>query len=306
MSEHMARRLPPLNALRAFEAAARCGNFTRAADELCVTQGAVSRHVATLEGWLRVQLFERGRHGIALTPPGQAYFGTVRAALDQIDYGTRQLQASPDERCLRIKLPPTFAIRWLVPRLARFHALHPHIDVQITTSHQRADFAREEVDVSIHSEPSPPPGPGVRRLFGEALLPVCAPGLLQRGPPMARPADLAHHVLLCSMNRPKDWPTWLAAAGAPQIDGNSGLKFENAALAYQAAADQLGVMVALHAFVRDDLASGRLVAPFARQVETPGAYYLAYRSETPLPERVQAFEAWIVLEAEAMSATGSG
>lgn len=297
----MPRRLPPLNALRAFEAAARCGNFTRAAEELCVTQGAVSRHVATLEGWLKVQLFERGRHGIALTPPGQAYFGTVRASLDQIDYGTRQLQASPDERCLRIKLPPTFAIRWLVPRLARFHALHPRIDVQITTSHQRADFAREAVDVSIHSEPSPPAGPGVRRLFGETLLPVCAPGLLERGPPLAQPADLAQHVLLCSMNRPKDWPAWLAAAGAPQIDGNSGLKFENAALAYQAATDQLGVMVALHAFVRDDLASGRLVAPFALQVETPGAYYLAYNSERPLPERVQAFEAWIVQEAESQA-----
>lgn len=300
----MSRRLPPLNALRAFEAAARCGNFTRAAQELCVTQGAVSRHVATLEGWLKVQLFERGRHGIQLTPPGQAYFGTVRAALDQIDYGTRQLQASPDERCLRIKLPPTFAIRWLVPRLARFHALHPRIDVQITTSHQRADFAREEVDVSIHSEPSPPSGLGYRRLFGETLLPVCAPGLLERGPPLARPADLAQHVLLCSMNRPNDWPAWLAAAGATGIDGNSGLKFENAALAYQAATDQLGVMVALRAFVRDDLAAGRLVAPLALEVETQGAYYLAYRSGQPLPERVQAFEAWIVQEAEAMEGAG--
>ncbi|MBT2321833.1 transcriptional regulator GcvA [Variovorax paradoxus] len=296
----MPRRLPPLNALRAFEAAARCGNFTRAAEELCVTQGAVSRHVATLEGWLKVQLFERGRHGIVLTPPGQAYFGTVRAALDQIDYGTRALQAGPDERRLRIKLPPTFAIRWLVPRLARFHALHPKIDVQITTSHERADFTREEVDLSIHSEPSPPEGAGCRRLFGETLLPVCAPGLLEQGLPLARPADLARHVLLCSMNRPKDWPTWLAAAGAPEIDGNSGLKFENAALAYQAAADRLGVMVALHAFVRDDLAAGRLVAPFPLLVETQGAYYLAWRSDTPQPERVQAFEAWIAEEAAAM------
>lgn len=293
----MSRRLPPLNALRAFESAARCGNFTRAAQELFVTQGAVSRHVATLEDWLKVRLFDRGRHGIQLTQPGQAYFGTVRSALDQIEYGTRQLQASPDERRLRIKLPPTFAIRWLVPRLARFHALHPRIDVQITTSHQRADFAHEEVDVSIHSESSPPEGPGYRRLFGETLLPVCAPGLLESGPPLARPADLARHVLLCSMNRPKDWPTWLAAAGAPGIDGNSGLKFENAALAYQAAADRLGVMVALHAFVRDDIAAGRLLAPFALQVETQGAYYLAYDSERPLPERVQAFESWILQEA---------
>lgn len=296
----MTRRLPPLNALRAFEAAARCGNFTRAAQELCVTQGAVSRHIATLEGWLDLALFERGRHGIALTPAGQRYFDTARAALDQIDYGTRQLQARPDERRLRIKLPPTFAIRWLVPRLARFHALHPRIDVQITTSHERADFAREEVDVSIHSEPEPPAGSGLRRLFGETLVPVCAPGLLERGPRLRKPADLARHVLLCSMNRPKDWPAWLAAAGAPQIDGNSGLEFENAALGYQAAADQLGVMVALDAFVRDDLASGRLVAPFPLKVRTEGAYYLAWRDQAPLPERVRAFEDWIVKEAEAM------
>jgi LysR family glycine cleavage system transcriptional activator len=137
-------------------------------------------------------------------------------------------------------------------------------------------------------------------LFGETLVPVCAPGLLERGPRLRKPADLARHVLLCSMNRPKDWPAWLAAAGAPQIDGNSGLEFENAALAYQAAADQLGVMVALDAFVRDDLASGRLVAPFPLKVRTEGAYYLAWRDQAPLPERVRAFEDWIVKEAEAM------
>jgi LysR family transcriptional regulator, glycine cleavage system transcriptional activator len=295
----VSRRLPPLNALRAFDAAARCGNFTRAAQELFVTQGAVSRHVATLEDWLKVKLFERGRHGIALTPQGQAYFATIRTALDQIELGTRQLQRSPDERRLRIKLPPTFAIRWLIPRLARFHAAHPEIDVQITTSHQRADFEREEVDVSIHWEPAQPEGPGHRRLFGDTLLPVCAPGLLQRGPPLTQPGDLARHVLLCSMNRPNDWPAWLAAAGAHGVDGNSGLKFENAALAYQAAADQLGVIVALLPFVRDDLAAGRLVEPFALRVPTPGAYYLAYPTRAPQPQRVRDFEAWIAAEAAA-------
>ena len=228
-----------------------------------------------MEDWLNVRLFERGRHGIQLTPPGQAYFTSARAALDQIEHGTRQLQQSPDERRLRIKLPPTFAIRWLMPRLAGFHALHPEIDVQITTSHQRADFEREEVDVSIHSEPTPPEGPGYRRLFGETLVPVCAPGLLERGPPLKTADDLAQHVLLCSMNRPSDWPAWLAAAGARGVDGNSGLKFENAALAYQAAADRLGVIVAQLPFVRDDLRTGRLVAPFALRVPTAGAYYLA-------------------------------
>jgi LysR family glycine cleavage system transcriptional activator len=302
----MSRRLPPLNALRAFEASARNASFTRAAQELCVTQGAISRHVAALEDWTKAQLFVRGRHGIELTGPGQAYFRTVRAALDQIEQATRQLQQQPDDRRLRIKLPPTFAIKWLVPRLARFHAARRDIDVQITTSHQRADFDREEVDISIHSETQPPAGPGYRRLFGETLLPVCAPGLLDKAPRLSVPGDLAEHVLLCSLNRPHDWPTWLSAAGVHHVDGNSGLKFENAALAYQAAIDQLGVMIAQLAFVSDDLLAGRLVAPLSLRVSTPGAYVLAYRSDRPKPERVQAFEDWIVREAAEMEARLAG
>jgi LysR family glycine cleavage system transcriptional activator len=302
----MSRRLPPLNALRAFEASARNASFTRAAQELCVTQGAISRHVAALEDWTKAQLFLRGRHGIELTGPGQAYFRTVRAALDQIEQATRQLQQQPDDRRLRIKLPPTFAIKWLVPRLARFHAARRDIDVQITTSHQRADFDREDVDISIHSETQPPAGPGYRRLFGETLLPVCAPGLLDKAPRLSAPEDLAEHVLLCSLNRPHDWPTWLSAAGVHHVDGNNGLKFENAALAYQAAIDQLGVMIAQLAFVSDDLLAGRLVAPLSLRVSTPGAYVLAYRSDRPKPERVQAFEDWIVREAAEMEARLEG
>jgi LysR family glycine cleavage system transcriptional activator len=294
----MTRRLPPLNALRAFEAAARCGNFTRAAHELCVTQGAVSRHIATLEGWLGVQLFERGRHGTGLTPAGQRYFASMRVALDQIELGTRQLQQqSPDEWLLRVKLPPTFAIRWLIPRLARFHALHPRIDVQITTSHKPADFERDEIDVSIHSEASPPVGPGYRLLFRETLLPVCAPELLRGDPALKAPADLAHQALLSSLNRPHDWSAWLTAAGVPDIDTRRGLKFENAAMAYQAAAEGLGVMVGLLAFVRDDLASGRLVAPFGLRMPTQGGYFMAWRADRAVPQRVKDFESWIAGEA---------
>ncbi len=302
----MTRQLPPLNALRAFEAAARRGSFTRAAEELCVTQGAVSRHVGTLESWLESRLFVRGRRGIELTESGEAYFRVVQAALDQIEFGTRRLRATPGQPRLRIKLPPTFAIRWLIPRLARFHAAHPRVDVQITTSHQRADFGREDVDASIHSEPRPPSGPGFRRLFGETLVPVCAPALLADGPPLVHPGDLARHVLLCSMNRPGDWPAWLAAAGTSGIDGNSGLKFENAALAYQAAADRLGVMVAVKAFVQDDLASGRLVAPFRLEVGTRGAYYLAYPDTPTPPSAVKDFEAWVLAEARAIVDIGAG
>lgn len=301
----MPRRLPPLNALRAFDAAARCGSFTRAAQDLCVTQGAVSRHVATLEDWLGLRLFERAPQSTGLTSAGHAYYATVRNALDQIELGTRLLQQNPDERRLRIKLPPTFAVRWFVPRLARFHARHPRIDVQITTSHHRVDFAREAIDIGVHSEPRMPQGPGYRRLFGETLLPVCAPGLPAQEPPLRVPSDLRRHVLLSSMNRPHDWPTWLAAAGVDGIDGNQGLQFENAALAYQAAAERVGVMVGLEAFVRDDLAAGRLVAPFGLRVQTPGAYFLQVRDDVPQPQRVRDFVDWIVEEATAAAAPPS-
>jgi LysR family transcriptional regulator, glycine cleavage system transcriptional activator len=295
----MSRRLPPLNALRVFEVAARCGSFTLAAQELLITQGAVSRHVATLEGWLNIQLFERHRQGMRLTPAGQSYYASMRVAIDQIEVGTRQLRQSPDEWLLRIKVPPTFAIRWLIPRLARFHAKFPHIDVQITTSHKPPDLDRDDVDVSIHADRRAPAGPGFRRIFRETLLPVCAPGLLERGPRLREPADLANHVLLCSLNRPQDWPAWLAAAKVKGVDGNRGLKFENAAMAYQAAAEQLGVMVALLPFVRDDLAAGRLKAPFDLRVETEGSYYMAWRPQGVVPQRVLDFESWIAAEVDA-------
>ena len=141
----MARRLPPLNSLRAFDAASRHASFTRAAEELFVTQGAVSRHVATLETWLKVQLFARSPRGIELTPKGAVFFRSMRGALDQIEHVARQLQQKPDDKMLRLKVPPTFAIRWLVPRLALFHASAPALDVQITTSHQPVNFHREDV-----------------------------------------------------------------------------------------------------------------------------------------------------------------
>jgi LysR family glycine cleavage system transcriptional activator len=296
----MLRRLPPLNAVRAFDAVARHGSVTGAARELCVTQGAVSRHVTALESWLGATLFTRAQRGVTLTAKGSAYFRTINGALDQIDFATRQVQTSPEGKLLRLKLPPTFAIRWLVPRLAAFHALHPRIDVQITTSHEPVDFDREDVDACIHSERDTPPGPGFRRLFGEVLLPVCSPRLLQRKPKLREPRDLVRHQLLCSMNRPRDWPTWLAAAGVPEIDGNGGLKFENAALAYQAAIDELGVMIAQRALVDDDLASGRLVAPIALPVPTTGAYYLAYPPNRQRSANVTAFEDWIVTAARAV------
>jgi len=293
----MRRILPPLNAARAFESAARNNSFTGAAEELRVSQGAVSRHVGCLEQWLQVKLFTRIHRGVELTPQGKAFYNVTRSALDLLESGAAQLKRSPDENRLRLKLPPTFAMRWLVPRLARFHALHQSIDVQITTSHAPADFNREDVDVSIYSWPEPPTGPGFRRLLSEILMPVCAPSLLRRAPALRKPADLDRHVLLCSLNRPMDWPTWVAAANVAGIDGNRGLKFENAALALQAAIDGLGVMIAQWAFIEDDLQAGRLVAPFKLKAPTTRAYYLATYPNREKSPSLRSFEDWLLSEA---------
>jgi LysR family glycine cleavage system transcriptional activator len=296
----MSRRMPPLNALRAFESAARNGSLTRAANELSVTQGAVSRYVAQLEDWLGLKLCMRTRRGIETTPDGHAYAAVLGLAFDQIEAQTRRLRERPAANLLRIKLPPTFAIRWLVPRLARFHALHRHVDVQITTSHQTVDFEREDIDVCIHSGAAPLPGVTCLRLFGEILLPVCSPALFHTAPPPREPGELGRHVLLCSMHRPDDWPIWLAKAGVGHVDGNNGLKFENSALAYQAAIDRLGIVVAQRAFVEDDLRAGRLIAPLPLRTVTANAYYLAYaRSRRPSP-LIELFERWIVAQAGEM------
>jgi LysR family transcriptional regulator, glycine cleavage system transcriptional activator len=290
------RRLPPLNAIKAFEATARHLSFTKAARELMVTQGAISRHVQALERELGAKLFIRHHRAIELTAKGEIYFRALRDAFDRIRDATEHVAGASDTPTLRLKLPPTFAIRWIVPRLARLHALDRAFDVQITTSHSPVDFDREEIDVAIHSGEEPRPGTISTRLFGEVLTPVCSPALLRQGRALNNPADLKRYTLLCSLHRPHDWPTWIAAAGIEGVDGNSGLKFENSSLAYQAAIDRLGVAMAQTELVADDLASGRLVAPFKLQVPTSGGYFLVYPPRSRDLEKVRRFEKWILEE----------
>jgi len=293
----MRRKLPPLNALRAFEASGRHLSFTLAAKELLVTQGAVSRHVALLEEWLGVNLFLRTHRGIELTRRGEKYIRELSSVFDQIDYATREARDEASGAVLRLKLPPTFAMRWLIPRLTRFKVQHPMIDIQVVTSHEPANFRREDVDVSVHSRPFPLEGAGHRRLLGEVLIPVCAPALLARGPALRFPADLAHHTLLSSRNRPMDWSRWLIGAGLTALDSLNHIEFDNAALAYQGAIDDLGVMIAVRALVENDLRGGRLVTPFDLEVSTSGAYYLACPQLGAKSAQLEAFEAWLIQEA---------
>ncbi len=290
----MSSRLPPLNALRAFETTARTGSLTRAAQELCVTQGAISRHVSQLEQWLGVSLLTRTRRGTELTPEGASYFRGITPAFQELELQTKRLLKKPDANILKLKLPPTFAMRWLIPRLSRFHNCNRHMDVQIITSHHPADFRQEDIDIAIYSGYSPASDMTCHRLFGEILLPVCSPALLEKHPTLTQPADLADYVLLCSMHRPHDWPDWFKAANLPMTDNNSSLKFGDSALTYQAAINGLGIAIAQYAFVKDDLRNGRLVELFNLRIPAKQTYFITYPHAQKTPKKVRIFENWII------------
>ena len=222
----MATRLPPLNALRTFEAAARHLSFTKAADELFVTQAAVSHQIRTLEEHLGTVLFRRMNRSLMLTDEGQALLPAVREAFDLLSAGVRRVQDLCSGGALTISTTPSFAASWLVGRLARFQALHPEIELQLSATARLVDFAREDIDCGIRYGMGDWPGLISQRLFQTALVPVCSPLLLNGANPLRRPDDLAQHTLLHALDDPDDWRLWLRAAGVGGVDPTRGLKFE--------------------------------------------------------------------------------
>ena len=292
----MKRSLPPLNALRAFEVAARTGGFTKAAGELLVSQGAISRHVALLEYFLGVTLFHRSHRQVQLTQEGHAYASAVRIALDQIEQATRDVRATRLRRSLHIKVYSTLAICWLVPRLGQFHALYPEMAVTISSSPAPADLALEDVMFTIDHGTDRMPWARYDPLFRAELMPVCSPALLNGPNPIKVPGDLLNHVLLSSLNRPNDWQLWLEGVGITDHGVGIGLTFSNSSLAYEAAANGIGVAMAQAHYVENEIEIGRLVAPFKQRALTGSKYYLVSRwSDATVPETV-AFRDWMILE----------
>lgn len=291
---------PPLNGLRAFEAAARHMSFKKAAEELCVTHGAVSRHIQKLEEFVGARLFHRRHRQVELTPAGAVYILEIRDAFRRIHDATATLMADSRRQTLKLRLPPTFAIRWLVPRLAGFQALHADISVQISTPYE-AGFERD-VDMAVsYQRAEVPAGIVCERLFEEILLPVHSPRLAVSNERLVHPNDLARHVLLHSMIRLDDWRQWLNAAGANEVEPESGLRFENSGLVYQALAEGLGVAIGQYAFVIDDILAGRVIAPFRTAVRNDTGYYLIY-PESRIRNRIVAeFHDWITAEARKSS-----
>ena len=222
----MATRLPPLNALRTFEAAARHLSFTKAADELFVTQAAVSHQIRTLEEHLGTALFRRMNRSLMLTDEGQALLPAVREAFDLLSAGVRRVQDLCCGGVLTISTTPSIAASWLAGRIARFQALHPEVELQLSATARLVDFAREDVDCGIRHGMGDWPGLISQRLFQTALVPVCSPLLLDGRNPLGCPGDLAHHTLLHALDDPDDWRLWLRAAGIDGVDPKRGLKFE--------------------------------------------------------------------------------
>jgi LysR family transcriptional regulator, glycine cleavage system transcriptional activator len=276
------RVLPPLNALCAFEAAARLGSFKDAATELGVTHGAISRHVRLLEDWLGPPaLFRRLNRLVVLTPTGAALLAETGPALDRLSAAAERHQArggEPPPAVLRVNALATFSLRWLLPRLAQFRAQHPEIEVRLSTSNEPVESLNEPYDLIIRGGPDTFYGFTCHYFLTERRLPVCSPALLERLP-LNEITDLRSHTLIHTSTLQRVWPDWLAAAGAPDLEPVAALTFDHFYLTLQAALDGLGVAMGPTALVADDLAIGRLVAPFPN-VTLPTRGYHAY-----LPDR---------------------
>ncbi|MEJ8570704.1 transcriptional regulator GcvA [Microbaculum marinum] len=299
-------RIPPFNALRAFEVASRQLSFKRAAEELCVTQGAVSRHIQNLESHLGVVLFERSHRQVVLTPEGVRYANEIREALRRVQDATETIMASNNQRSLKVKVPPTFAIRWLVPRLAGFQARCPDMSLQISTPFNTTFFERD-LDIAVnYPSPSMPDDVVCELMFEELLTPVVSPALAAGHLPIEVPDDLSHHVLLHSLTRTTDWRTWLKAADAQKVDPESGLRFENPGLVYQGATQGVGVAVGQLHFVTDDLLARRLIAPFRQLKCLETGYYLVFPRDRLKNPYVREFRSWILEEAEKSKALARG
>ena len=287
-------RTPPLNAIRAFEAAGRLTSISEAARELFVTPAAVSHQIKALETYLKLPLFVRGHRTVALTPEGKRYLADVSRHLAGLRRATAKLIDTRDRRVLRIQAHATIAMRWLIPRLSAFHAQHRDINVKLTTSLD-ADFDRAEIDGAIRLGHGTWPGMRAYRLVANVLVPVCAPAFRKQRPYLRRPQGLARVTLLHSLARPDDWSHWLKAMNLSSVDSDSGLKYESSVLAYQAAMEGHGVAIAQKVLVEADVRSGRLVHLYDDSLDMgPYTYYFVCPVDAQRSDAVEVFRKWLL------------
>jgi LysR family transcriptional regulator, glycine cleavage system transcriptional activator len=292
----MLRRLPPLNALKAFEAAARHESFTRAAEELCVTQGAVSHQVKALETELGLKLFTRERQRLLITEQGREYLAVLRDAFDRIALGTERLRERQTSGVLTVSTSPDFAAKWLVNRLGHFLEAHPEIDLRVSATMHHVDFAREDVDVAVRHGEGDWPGLDSVRLAPEELFPVCSPKLMS-GPRAVRvPADVIKHPLLHMEDR-QNWARWLDAAGVRDTGAVHGPVLNRASMLIDAAVDGQGIALARTTLAAWDLINGRLVRPFPIAMRLTKSYWIVSPKATAAVPKIRAFRDWLLAEA---------
>jgi LysR family glycine cleavage system transcriptional activator len=297
----MTARLPSLNGLRAFEAAARHLSFTNAAAELNVTQTAISHQIRRLEQELGISLFVRQNRALALTPEARDYLPGVRAAFNDLRLATERLQRRDNDHVLTVSTLASLAAKWLLPRLSAFQEAHPGIDVRITTSTALVDFKNGDVDAAIRYGRGHWPGLRADWLTADQLFPVCSPALLTGDKPLRCPQDLANHALLhTSQAYADDWRLWLTAAGLPTtISKQPGLTFDLILMTVQAAIDGYGVAIGRTTYVEGDIAKGRLVVPFEITLPADAGFYLVSPEAAADKPKLAAFRQWLLASVQA-------
>lgn len=297
------RRLPPLSSLRAFEAASRHLNFEKAGDELAVTASAVGQQVKALEAWLERPLFVRlPSKGVALTEAGERYAGSISDALDRLQEATAQALRRAGPRSLTVSTLPSLAANWLIPRLGSLREQYPDLDVRVSVSSERTDFAREDVDVVIRFGRGQYPGMRTDLLMDETFFPVCSAALLGNPDrPLREPADLRHHTLLHDIvTHVPDyitWDRWLETVGVSGIDTTRGPRFSHTFLTLQAAASGQGVALATSVLIGDYLEAGRLARPFTQEVRGPYQYLIVCPEATADRPAIVQFRTWLLAQA---------
>lgn len=289
----MANRLPPLNALKAFEASARQLSFTRAAEELFVTQAAISHQIKSLEEFLGIKLFMRKNRALLLSEEGQAYYLDIKEVFNKISDATERLLARGAKGAITVSLQPSFAIQWLVPRLNAFNALHPDIDVRIKAVDQPESSLTEDVDVAIYYGRGHWADIHAEQLQKEYLVPVCSPLLLQGKKPLNIVEDLVNHTLLHDTSR-RDWKRWFKQVGVKATNVNHGPIFSHSAMVVQAALHGQGVALAHKFLAKPDIAAGRLICPFEEVLESKNAYYVVCRERQVDLGKIAAFREWVL------------
>lgn len=289
------RRLPPLNAVRAFEAAARRGNFNQAAEELSVTPSAISHQVRTLEEFFGTKLFRRSGRNVELTTKSRDFLRSVTQALDQINAASQRMMRRPEGNLLNIAAAPTFATGWLVPRMLEFQVDHPELEIRMCTTMSFVDFLDSDIDLAInYSAGEFPDELESVRIMAEHCVPVCSPQYMRDHGPMQVPDDIRNCTLLHALPRIGQWRNWLEVAGVSGVDAERGPKFQSTLLALEAAKSALGVAISNREFVQEHIRLGTLVAPFQVEVPSDSGYYLVYPQERARDPKIEAFRDWLL------------